>query len=166
MAGTWRNRTSSFTLTGFDELAKAVKDAEKAAQDEGRKCFEKCAENTYDALYNNAVKAKLDMNLVEQINEDIYEKPERGWFRYEVGWKKQKPTLKNPIPDTYKVMFYNYGTPSERFTKAGASRGKEDPHPGGSHGFIKKAKLAAANKNKKIIRETLEAITKGLEGLK
>lgn len=156
MAKVWRNKSSTLTLKGFEEFLEALDEAGAKMEVEGRKCFEKCAENLYDELYNKAQKAGLDNRLLEQIDETFIERG--NVWHYEVGWKKQKPTKSNPLPDTYKVMFYNYGTPKERFTKSGASRGKEEAHPKGSHGFIKKAKLAVVQKNKKLQRETLEKI--------
>ena len=155
MAKTWRNK-STITLKGFDEFLEALDEAGAKMDVEGRKCFEQCAENLYDELYNKAQKAGLDNRLLEQIDEKFIESG-NAWY-YEVGWKKQKPSKSNPLPDTYKVMFYNYGTPKERFTKKGYSRGIEEAHPKGSHGFIKKAKLAVVQKNKKLQKETLEKI--------
>lgn len=156
MAKVWRNKSSTITLKGFEDFIEALEEAGATMEGEGRKCFEKCAENLYDELYSKAEKAGLDSRLLEQIEERFIEKP-NVWY-YEVGWKKQKPSNSNPLPDTYKVMFYNYGTPKERTTKLGYSRGKEEAHPKGSHGFIKKAKLAVVQRNKKIQRETLEKI--------
>lgn len=162
MAKVWRNKSSTITLKGFEDFLEALQEAGATMEGEGRKCFEKCAENLYDELYSKAEKAGLDNRLLEQIDETFIEKG-NTWY-YEVGWKKQKPSTSNPLPDTYKVMFYNYGTPKERVTKAGYNRGKESAHPKGSHGFIKKAKLAVVQKNKKLQRETLEEIIKGLRG--
>ena len=148
---------SMLQLQGFEEFLEQLQEAGAKMEVEGRKCFEKCAENLYDELYLKAQKAGLDNRLLEQIDEKFIENPNANIWRYEVGWKKQKPTTGNPLPDTYKVMFYNYGTP-KRATKEGANRGQEDAHPVGSHGFIKKAKLAVRNKNKKLQQETLEKI--------
>lgn len=132
--------------------------------------------NMYDALYEKAEKAGLPENLLEEIVHEETEIQNKNIWAATVGWKKPKP--KNPLPDTYKVMFYNYGTPSgNRNTKTGGqrlqidgkwvtlgtNRGQESAHPEGSRGFIKKAKLAAANKNKKLQKETLEKILGDLE---
>lgn len=148
---------SILQLQGFESFLERLQEAGASMETEGRKCFEKCAENLYDELYLKAQKAGLDNRLLEQIDETFIENQSANVWRYEVGWKKQKPTAGNPLPDTYKVMFYNYGTP-KRKTATGANRGQEDPHPVGSHGFIKKAKLAVRNKNKKLQQETLERI--------
>jgi hypothetical protein len=156
MAKVWRNKSSTVTLKGFEDFLEALQEAGATMEGEGRKCFEQCAENLYDEMYSRAQKAGLDNRLLEQLDETFIEK-DNVWF-YECGWKKQKPSKGNPLPDTYKVMFYNYGTPKERFTKKGYSRGKVSPHPEGSHGFIKKAKLAVVQKNKKLQKETLEKI--------
>lgn len=153
---------SILKLQGFDSFLERLQEAGKNVDYEGRKCFTKCAENLYDELYLKAEKAGLDSRLLEQIDEEMIDNAKSNIWYYEVGWKKQKPTTGNPLPDTYKVMFYNYGTP-KRTTKKGYNRGEESPHPEGSHGFIKKAKLAAANKNKKLQKETLEKILEGLK---
>ena len=151
---------SILKVEGFYELLEKIQEAGKSVDVEGRKCFEECGENLYDALYSKAQKAGLDNRLLEQIEENVIEK--HNVWRWEVGWKKQKSSKTNPLPDTYKVMFYNYGTP-KRTTKKGANRGEESAHPVGSHGFIKKAKLAAANKNKKTQQAFLEKIIEGLK---
>ena len=165
---TYRNKSSILNISGFDELYQKLEQAGKNAEVEGRKLFEHCAENMYDELYDKGKAAGLPEHLLEEIEEDMREG--KGRWSCEIGWKKSKP--KTPLPDTYKVMFYNYGTPSGRHTKQGGQRvqingkwvtlgtdrGKENAHPSGSHGFIKKAKLAAARKNKKLQKETLDKI--------
>jgi hypothetical protein len=156
VAKTWRNRSSTVQLKGFDDFLEKLQKAGATMEGEGRKCFEKCAENLYDELYSKAQKAGLDNRLLEQIDEKFIESG-NVWY-YEVGWKKQKPSDSNPLPDTYKVLFYNYGTPKERKTRKGYNRGKVSAHPKGSHGFIKKAKLAVVQRNKKLQKETLEKI--------
>lgn len=162
---------SMLQLQGFESFLERLQEAGAAMETEGRKCFEQCAENLYDELYTKAQKAGLDERLLEQIDEKFIENKNANVWRYEVGWKKQKPTAGNPLPDVYKVMFYNYGTPKRAVKEGGQrvqidgkwitlkdSRGEESAHPNGSHGFIKKAKLAVRNRNKKLQQETLEKI--------
>lgn len=170
MAKAWRNKSNTIELKGFDELLEKLQEAGKDLGTEGRKCFEHAAENVYDALYEQSKKAKLPDRLIEQIDEKFIEVEHANVWSYEVGWKKQKPSTADPLPDTYKVMFYNYGTPSSRNTNEGGqrvqidgkwvtlaqNRGKEEAHPNGSHGFIKKAKISAANKNKKLFKDFLK----------
>ena len=144
------SKRSMLKLTGFDNFLESIQEAGANLDNEGRKCFEKCAENLYDALYKYAESAGLDQRLLDEIEERFSE--EYGIWSYEVGWKKQRNTTKNPIPDTYKVIFYNYGTP-KRTTKAGYNRGAEK-----GRGFIKKAKLSAVRTNKKLQKETLDKI--------
>lgn len=174
---TFRNRSLSLELKGFDELIEKLQEAGKSVDVEGRKCFEKAAENVYDALYEQSKKAGLPESLVEQIDENFIEIPNSNVWSYEVGWKKQKPSKSEPLPDTYKVMFYNYGTPAVRKTKDGGQRvqidgkwvtlkndrGQESAHPSGSHGFIKKAKLSAASKNKKLFKNFLKDVLGEME---
>ena len=153
---------STIKLSGFDEFLEALNEAGAKMEVEGRKCFERCAETIYDELYEKGKSAGLQEHLLEQIEEKFVELPNQNVWSYEVGWKKQKPSTNNPLPDTYKVMFYNYGTP-KRKTKKGYNRGAEESHPIGSSGFIKKAKLAAVRKNKKIQQEALSKILEGLK---
>lgn len=157
MAKKWRNNSSILKLEGFQELYEKFEKAGKDAEVEARKLFEKSGENMYDELYAKGRAAGLQEHLLEKIEEEIIQIPNKGVWYYSVGWKKSKP--KDPLPDTYKVLFYNYGTPSgDRITKSGANRGQEPAHPKNSHGFIKKAKLAAARKNKKLQNDTLKKI--------
>lgn len=171
MAKKWRNKSSLLQLKGFEELYEKFIEAGKDAEVEGRKLFEKCSENLYDELDGKGRSAGLPEHLLEEIVHEETEVVSKNIWSATVGWKKPKP--KDPLPDTYKVVFFNYGTPSgNRTTKTGGqrvqidgkwvtvgtNRGQEPAHPKGSHGFIKKAKLAAANRNKKLQKETLEKI--------
>jgi hypothetical protein len=149
---------NELSLTGFEELAEALNKAGKNVDVEGRKCFEKCAENVYDALEAKAREAGLAENLIEKIDEIITEK--HGLWAYYVGWKKTRYNPRNLSPWA-KVAFFNYGTPMRK-TKSGQNRGQETAHPEGTHGFIKKAKLAARQKNKKLQKDTLTRIAKGI----
>lgn len=157
----FKNKTM-LQLSGFESFLEDLQEAGAKMDVEGRKCFEKCAENLYDELYKKAEQAGLDNGLLDQIDEHFIELEDANVWSYEVGWKKQRAKKDNPLPDTYKVMFYNYGTP-KRTTRLGYNRGAEPAHPIGSHGFIKKAKTAAANKNRKLQRQTLEKILGGLK---
>ena len=157
MAKTWRNRSSSIQLKGFEEILEKLKEAGKKIDVDGKKVFKNAAENLRDSLYEHSTKAGLSNGLVEKIDEEFFENT--NYWYYSVGWKKQKPSKGNPIPDTYKVMFYNYGTPSgNRMTKKGYNRGEETHHPKGSNGFIKKTKLAALKKNKKLYSDYLKSV--------
>ena len=141
---------SVLKLTGFDEFLEKLQEAEKSSDVEGRKCFEKASDNLYDCLYDKAKAAGIDEKLLEQIDDRMIE--DYGIWYYQVGWKKKKWNGKGEPPDVYKVMFANYGTP-KRYTVKKYYRG-EIKH----RGFIKKAKLAARNKNKKLYKETLQKI--------
>lgn len=158
---TWRNRPMTLNIEGFNELLIKLQAAGKNVDFEVEKCFSQCCKVVTEQLTEKAKSAGLDERLISKIQREKWHKG--NTFYFEVGWKKAKPTYSNPIPDTYKVMFYNYGTPSNRYTKAGYYRGKESAHPIGSHGFIKKAKIASQNKCKKIQREFLAAALKELK---
>ena len=152
---TWRNRGLTLQLEGFDELVKALQKADKSIDFEVEKCFSQCCKVITDTLKEKAQQAELDADLINKITRDKRHNGNR--FYFEVGWKKVAPTKSNPIPDVYKVMFYNYGTP-QRTTKAGANRGEEK-----KHGFIKKAKLASKNKVKKLQKDFLKDALKDLQ---
>lgn len=165
MAKTWRNRSSTFSLKGFDEFYEKLEKAGKDAETESKKLFEQSVETMRQELYNKSKAAGVEPHLLNQITVDKIINAGAGWWEASVGWKKSK--RKNPLPDTYKVMFYNYGTPSKRYTKEGGQRiqldgkwvtlskerGREP-----TKGFIRRAKLAAARKNKKLREETFKKI--------
>lgn len=165
MAKQWRNKSGTLQLKGFEEFYEKLLAAGKSADTEAQKLFDDSARNLNDELAKKAADAGLSNRLIGQITEDKIAMPQKNLWYYSAGWKKPRPS--KPLPDTYKVMFYNYGTPSGRHTKdggqrvniggkwvtLGTNRGIEKPH-----GFIKKAKLAAARKNKKLCEETLEKI--------
>lgn len=50
MAKKWRNK-SALELKGFEAIYEKFVEAGKDAEVEGRKLFEKCSENLYDAMY-------------------------------------------------------------------------------------------------------------------
>lgn len=168
----WRNKKMSLELKGFDEFIEKLHEAGKDTERVLDYTFNKAALTMKAELQKKATEAGLSPRLVRQITERSEKDADAGHFYYQVGWAKQKASKGTPLPDTYKVMFYNYGTPSIRRTKEGGqriqidgkwvtlgtNRGKENAHPNGSHGFIKKAKIAAANKNRKFFREALKDI--------
>ena len=99
----WRNRSMTFELKGFDELYQQIEKAGKNAEVEGKKCFYDCANAIHSELHAKAQQAGLAQRLLEKMNSKTIEG--HGVWRYEVGWKKQKSSKTNPLPDTYKVMF-------------------------------------------------------------
>lgn len=158
---------STLTLQGFDDFLEKLQEAGKKAEVEGRKCFEECSDNLYDELYSKSQKAGLDSDLLNKISKETVEVDNKNIWRCEVGWKKTKPTAPGKaLPDTYKVLFLNYGTPSRRVKEGGQRIQidgtwvtlKENRGAESGKGFIKKAKLAAATRNKKLQKETLEKI--------
>lgn len=140
-------------------MLETLQQAGKDIDFEAEKCFSQCCKVVTEQLKEKAANAGLDPHLMQKI---VREKWHKGnTFHFEVGWKKVAKN--NPLPDTYKVMFYNYGTPSSRFTKKGYYRGKEEAHPIGSHGFIKKAKIASVTKCRKIQKQFLADALKDLK---
>lgn len=151
---TWRNRSMTFKLEGFNDLVEAIEKAGRNVDFETEKCFSQCAKVVTETLIEKAQEADLDAKLIDKITREKWHR--HNIFYFSVGWEKVKATDKNPIPDVYKVMFYNYGTPN-RTTKSGANRGEVK-----EHGFIKKAKLASRNKVRKIQRNYLKDVLKDL----
>lgn len=151
MAKTWRNRSGMVQLTGFEELYEAMRKAEKDADAEGKKLFNECAKTVKTELKEKASSAKLAPRLINEIQEEKKISKSLGIWRYEVGWKKAKANT-DRLPDTYKVLFFNYGVPT-RTTKAGYNRGEIK-----KRNFIKKAKLSAARKNKKLQENYLKKV--------
>lgn len=143
-------------LDGFEEMIKKLEKAGRNVDFEVEKCFSQCAKVMTETLIEKAEAANLDQNLIEKIEREKWHK--FGKFHFAVGWEKVKRTYgSDPLPDVYKVMFYNYGTPV-RTTKSGENRGEER-----GRGFIKKAKLASKNKVRKIQRDFLANVMKELE---
>lgn len=158
-------RKATLTLKGFDEFAERLAEVGGSIERTGKYAFYKAALNVRNELIDKAQSAGLDHDLIAAIEERHEADPRTGRFTYEVGWRKPRTIVvfNKQIPDAYKVIFFNYGTP-RRQTKSGANRGKEDAHPKGSKGFIKKAKLAAVAKNKALYRSILSDVAKALEG--
>lgn len=146
---------SMLKLTGFSEFLEDLQEAGGRIEVEGKKCFEECSQNLYDELYSKAKKAKLSQDLLNKMISETDFKD--GVWSYSCGWKKFSSPNVTPLPDFYKVLFANYGTP-ERQTKAGKSTGSVT-----GKNFIKKAKRSAATKNKKVQQEMIERILGGNE---
>jgi hypothetical protein len=142
-------------LKGFDEFIQNLQDAGGKIDREGKACFEKCAKETEAQLIAKAKSAGLDPKLLRELKSETIQNNSAGVWYFETGWKKGKPDA-NKISDAYKVLFYNYGTP-KRTTKKGQNRGKEK-----TTNFIANAKRAAARKCKKVQKDFLQDITKGL----
>lgn len=150
-----RYGSGSIVLKGFDEYIQALTDAGKSIDKEGKQCFVQCAKEVNTALKSYATKAGLPAKLKNGIKSETILNDGAGIWHYETGWKKGKPNYKK-LSDAYKVLFYNYGTP-KRTTKKGQNRGKEK-----ATYFISNAKRSAMRKCKKIQKDFLADITKGL----
>lgn len=143
-------------LEGFDDMIKRLEKAGKNVDFEVEKCFSECAKTMTDTLVSRAKSAKLDDDLINKIERKKWHK--YGVFYFEVGWEKVARSYGGEaLPDVYKVMFYNYGTPL-RATRDGQNRGKIE-----GRGFIKKAKLSAINKVKKIQKDFLARYVENLK---
>jgi hypothetical protein len=159
---------SGIKLKGFDEFIEKLAEAGAKAETEGKKCFDGCVDNFHTELKQKATAANVPAYLVNEI--EVENRSEHGSFYAEIGWNKPDWSGKGEIPDAYKVLFWNYGTP-RRATKTGGQRvnisgqwrtvGTDRGKIEAKH-FIGNAKRAAANRNRKLQRETLDKILKGL----
>lgn len=150
-----RYGTGNIVLKGFDEYIQALTDAGKSIDKEGKQCFLECTKEVSTALLKYSTKAGLPSKLKKSIKSETVLNDNAGVWYYETGWQKGKPNYKK-LSDAYKVLFYNYGTP-RRTTKKGQNRGQEK-----ATYFISNAKRSAARSCKKIQKNFLADITKGL----
>lgn len=146
---------SKLELKGFNEFIQDLQDAGGNIDKQGKECFEQCARETEAQLRAKAKASGLDQKLLNKMNSKTTQNTSAGIWDFETGWEKGKLNSKK-ISDGYKVLFYNYGTP-KRYTKKGANRGKE-----AKTNFIANAKRAAAKRCKKIQKDFLANVTKGL----
>lgn len=152
MAG-YRNHNTMLQLEGFDELITKLQQAGREVDFECEKMFSECCKVTTDTLVERARAANLDEDLLKKM---IRKKWHRyNVFHFEVGW--EKPHKGKPLPDAYKVMFINYGTPY-RQTRKGEDRGRIE-----GRGFIGKAKKSAKYKVKRLQKKFLEDVLKDLK---
>lgn len=154
-------RTSILDIEGFEEFYEKLQQASMNAEREAKKCLDECGQILKSEIETQAKKAELEPYLLNEMFEDKVSNS--GIWSYEVGWRKPNITYKGELPDTYKVLFYNYGTPSNRYTRSGENRGQEQSHPQNSKGFIHKAKISARRKVKKKQKEYFDKIITRLE---
>lgn len=144
-----RKKNEIITLYGFDEWANRVKEAANVDVDKAiEKCFEECSNIVDDALESQMQKANVPQSL--RAKKSIYKDRRGNVYVFSDGW------LKRDEEAFLKICYLNYGTP-KRYTKAGAYRGKISPRY-----FITNAKRSAAQKVKKVQKDALNEIMKGV----
>lgn len=147
-------------LKGFDEFYEKLQKVSDNVDEVAEKKFNECVDILENELRTKAQAAGLAPRLLKQITKDTH--IGKGYWRGEVGWKSSKQ--KNPLSDFYKVVFWNYGTPTRtvkkenvknqldgNWTTLGKNRGSIM-----KHGFIKRAKLAASRKIKTLMKNTMK----------
>lgn len=159
-----RKKNQIITLYGFEEWVEALQKAVDVDVDKAtEQCFEECSKIVDDALEEKMQKANVPQSL--RAKKSVYKDRRGNVYVFSDGW------LKSDEEAFLKVCYLNYGTP-KRATKAGgqrvqingewvtlkANRGKISPRY-----FITNAKRAAAQKVKKVQKNTLEEIMKGVK---
>lgn len=136
-------------IYGFDEFLQKLVDASGSGVDEmARKCFDACSDIVVDAMNEKMQKANVPASLQNKTTRFRVVNGNTYMFTY--GWSKGDE-------DTFKKICYlNYGTP-RRETKKGANRGKVD-----ARYFISNAKRSAAQKMRKVQKDSLDEFIKGL----
>lgn len=145
-------------ISGFDEMIKKLESASTAAERIAKQTAQECGDILKAEIVDQAKSAGLPDNLVNQIQEDFEAERSGGKYRCTVGWPKESRGGGAALTDSEKVIVANYGTPEERKTKAGASRGKMP-----KLNFIKKAKTKAKPKIKRRIEQGFAELNKELE---
>lgn len=137
-------RSSSLTLTGFDELLKKIEQAGGSVDSAVNECMNKSAKIEQDQIKTQALKKKVSSNLINRMpNYEIVKNGNVQTAR--VGFIKGKYDPNN-LSDGYKAVFINYGTP------------KIAPR-----NFIKAAKAKARRQIKQSQQETFNEILEKLK---
>lgn len=155
-------------IKGFEEFYEKLKQMEVDADKVAAQKFEECMDILETEMRKKATAADLSPRLIGKITRQTWgtNLKNTGEWMGAVGWKTTK--VKNPLSDFYKVVFYNYGTPTRhahndkqriningKWVTLGTSRSAVK-----KHGFIKKAKLAASRKTSTLMKKTLKEMLK------
>ena len=149
---------SILQINGFDEMIKKLESSSKAAEKIAQQTAKDCGDILKAEIVEQAKSAGLPDHLVNQLQEDFEAERSSGKFRYLVGWQREARSGGAALTDSEKVIIKNYGTPEERKTAAGASRGKIK-----KLNFLKKAKNKAKPKMRKRIETGFAELNKELE---
>lgn len=135
----------SIKLEGFEELLKAIKDADGSIDKAADSAVKQSAQVMQTELKTEMQKAGVDSGLINAMPPPEIFKDGNAYVA-RVGYKKGAYDPKN-LSAGYKVVFLNYGTPSRKM------HGKMT-----AKGFIQKAKKSASPKVRKAHKEVFEKI--------
>ena len=155
---------------GFDDLLEQIQKAGGDVNQAAEKCIRESAQIMHDELKAEAQSSGMDGGLVARMPQpEITVNGNR--YTAKVGYKMDNYDPSNPS-DGYKAAFWNFGTPNRQtsddkqrvringsWVTLGRSRGAI-----AEHGYIAKAKAAAAPKIKKAQKATLKEILGRLSG--
>ena len=155
-------------LTGFDDMLERIQKAGGDVDAAAERCIRESAQIMHDELKAEAQSSGMDRGLVSRMPQpEITVNGNR--YTAKVGYKMGDYNPDNPS-DGYKAAFWNFGAPNRQTQKdgqrvlvngvwvtLGRSRGSI-----AAHGYIARAKEAAAPKIKKAQKQTLKEILKGL----
>lgn len=157
-------------LNGFDDLLEQIQKAGGDVNQAAEQCIRESANIMHDELKAAAQSSGMDGGLVARMPQpEITVSGNR--YTAKVGYKMGNYDPDNPS-DGFKAAFWNFGTPNRqtsddkqhvringKWVTLGRSRGAI-----AEHGYIAKAKKAAAPKIKKAQKATLQEILGRLSG--
>lgn len=138
------SKGSGLRIYGFEEFITALQKLEdKGIDDAAEDCFNECADIVVECLDKKMSETGVPESLKNKIQTTRIISPQTNNYKFAYGWGDADPDAHD------KVCYLNYGTP-ERHNR-GAYRGKVEPRY-----FISNAKRAAANRMKKVQKDTLK----------
>ena len=157
-------------LKGFDDMLEQIQKAGGNVNQAAESCIREAAQIMHTELKAEAQSSGMDGGLVGRMPQpEITVNGNR--YEAKVGYKMGDYNPDNPS-DGFKAVFWNYGTPNRqtnsdkqrvsingRWVTLGRSRGTI-----AEHGYIARAKKAAAPKIRKAQRKTLKEILGRLSG--
>lgn len=130
---------------GFEELLENIQKAGGSIDVVANSCIRQSAQIMHDELQSKMRSSGVDSGLVERMPQPLINIAGNR-YSARVGYKMGNYNPADPS-DGFKAVFWNYGTP--RRSKHGKVA---------AHGYVARAKKAAARKIKKEQRKTLEKI--------
>lgn len=159
-----RKKNEIITLYGFEDWANRIKEAANVGVDKAiDKCFEECSNIVDNALEDQMQRTNVPQSL--RAKKSIYKDRRGNVYVFSDGW------LKRDEEAFLKICYLNYGTP-KRATKEGGQRVQIDGKwvtVGVNRGvlkpryFITNAKRSAAQRVKKVQKDALNEIMKGVK---
>ncbi len=158
----------TLNLKGFDKMLEAIQAAGGKADAAAEETLRECARVVEADLHSACDAAGVPASVSSAIGVDIEKSGNR--ISAKVGWKKGSYNPQNLSPG-YKAVFFNYGTPRRSVKTAGEriqidgnwkTLGTDRGAVAGS-GFIQTARDTSRPKVRKIQKQKLDEILKGLK---